>query len=211
MNEIIDVRDKNSTIPVEIVMDDKVVDIPTYFTDEELKAFFYAIENYSSKFKMRDKVFFLFLLSTGLRVSEAIPIKKRDIDFETRHIRVRQLKKRKLTYRVIRLHKDIAYWLSIYVANMNYNSKIFPFSRYTADDLCKKYCRLAHINYKRTSCHIFRHTFAKKWLEQGKPIHKLKFQLGHRFVETTMNYLKIVNSEMDETVDNLDPLGFLLK
>jgi integrase/recombinase XerD len=179
-------------------------EVPIYYTDEELNQFFRAIpEN-----KMRDKVFFLTLLGSGRRLSEILSIKKGDIDLTTRTLKIKTLKRRKLKIDTIRLHQDLAYWISIYVGGYKNVDLIFPFSRQYADELCKLYAKEAGITHKRASCHIFRHTFAVRWLEQGKPIHKLKRHLGHSNIMTTMVYLQICDTDYNDTVDSLNIMGF---
>jgi integrase/recombinase XerD len=181
-------------------------DIPfRYFTEPELAQFFQAIP----KEKTRDLVLFLTLLGTGKRISEVLSLKRKDIDFVNRSLRIVTLKKRKKTEQVIRLHQDLAYWLSIYTGAMKAEDDVFPLTRQYADDLIKKYCEQAMIPLDKAHCHTFRHTFAVRWLEQGKPIHKLKRHLNHSHINTTMTYLKVVDQDLNETVDSLDLLGFL--
>lgn len=195
---------ENQTKDIQIVNQKKTESVPVYFTDQELSCFFMAIPEK----KARDKVLFLTLLGTGRRVSEILALKKNDIDFQSRYLRIRTLKKRKLKTETIRIPQQVAYWLSVYVGPLRAEDPVFDISRQYADELCKKYARKAGITYKKTSCHVFRHTFAVRWLEQGKPIHKLKRHLGHSHIQTTMVYLRIVDKDYDETVDSLDILGF---
>jgi integrase/recombinase XerD len=175
-------------------------DLPIYFTEDELRQFFDVIPASAT----RDKVFFLTLIGTGKRISEILSWRRKDIDLENRRIKTIVLKKRRRKEEYIRLHPDIAYWLSIYIGSMKADDRIFDFTRQYADRLCKKYARMAGITYKRASCHVFRHTFSIRWLEQGKPIHKLQRHLGHSFIMTTMKYLRIVNQDLFETVDSLE-------
>jgi integrase/recombinase XerD len=195
----------NTTKDIGIVKPLEKSEVPIYYTEDELRRFFGMIPQEAT----RDKVFFLTLLGTGKRVSEIISIKKNDIDFENRLLRIITLKKRRKQIDTIRLHQDVAYWLMILVGSLKAEDWVFPFTRQYADDLCKKYAHFAGITYKRASCHIFRHTFAVRWLEQGKPIHKLKRHLGHSSIQTTMVYLQIVDRDYNETVDSLDIMGFL--
>lgn len=208
MNEIIPqtnvLNQEDVTKDIQIVNPQKVEEI-VWYKGEELKKFFMVIDPSNT----RDKVFFLTLLGTGKRVSEVLALKRNNIDFENRTMQIITLKKRKKKVDTIRLHQDIAYWLSIYCGSMRANDIVFKFSRQYADELCKKYAVIAGLTYKRSSCHNFRHTFAVRWLEQGKPIHKLQRHLGHAHITTTMVYLKIVDRDYYDTVDSLDMLGFL--
>lgn len=178
-----------------------------YFTEHELADFFNTIP----KEQTRDLVLFLTLLGTGKRISEVLSVKRKDIDFVNRSMRIITLKKRKRTEQIIRLHPDLAYWLSIYTGSMKADDQVFDLSRQYADDLVKKYAGNAGIPSEKAHCHTFRHTFAVRWLEQGKPIHKLKRHLNHSHINTTMMYLKVVDQDLNETVDSLDLMGFLKK
>lgn len=200
-------KDKNTTKDL-MVKSGGQPDVPfRYFTEPELSALFNAIP----REKTRDLVLFLTLLGTGKRISEVLSIRRKDIDFVNRSLRIVTLKKRKRTEQIIRLHPDLAYWLSIYTGSLKADDFIFPLKRQYADDLVKKYCGLAEIPSEKAHCHTFRHTFAVRWLEQGKPIHKLKRHLNHSHINTTMKYLKVVDQDLNETVDSLDLMGFLKK
>lgn len=208
MNELINQKPKD----LEIVKQRKKSEVPIYFTEQELLKFFMAIPQEN----IRDKVFFLTLLGTGRRISEILGdnknfygIKKSDIDFTNKTIRIRTLKRRKLQIDTIRLPQDVAYWLSIYTGSMKAEDKVFNFTRQSADRLTKHYAKKAGLTYKRTSPHIFRHTFAIRFLEQGLPIHKLKRHLGHKHILSTMVYLQIVDKDYNETIDKLNILSFL--
>lgn len=176
-----------------------------WFTEQELARFFHTIPPENK----RDLVLFLTLLGTGKRISELLSIKRKDVDLENRTLKIVTLKKRRRKEEVIRLHQDVAYWLSIYTAPLKAEDLVFRLSRQYADELVKKYCQAADIPPEKAHCHTFRHTFAIRWLEQGKPIHKLKRHMGHSHIKTTMEYLKVVDSDYYETVDSLDMLGFL--
>ncbi|MDI6738558.1 MAG: site-specific integrase [Nanoarchaeota archaeon] len=203
--EIAVLEGQNTTKHIQIVNKKEKQEIPIYFTEDELRRFFMSIPTD----RTRDKVFFLTLLGTGKRVSEVLAVKKNDIDFQNRLLRICTLKKRKRVVKSIRLHSDVAYWLSIFTGGLLADGLVFAFSRQYADDLCKEYADKAGISYKRVSCHIFRHTFAVRWLEQGKPIHKLKRHLDHSHINTTMVYLQIIDHDYNQTVDSLDILSFL--
>lgn len=178
-----------------------------WFTVQELARFFQSIPPENK----RDLVLFLTLLGTGKRISEVLNLKRKDIDLEGRTMKIVTLKKRRRKEEIIRLHQDVAYWLSIYTAPLKADDTVFRLSRQYADELVKKYCEMAGIPGEKAHCHTFRHTFAIRWLEQGKPIHKLKRHMGHSHIKTTMEYLKVVDSDYYETVDGLDMLGFMRK
>lgn len=197
-------NNKNDTKSIENVNQEEKPEEIVWYNNVELKKFFSVFGNKHR----RDMVFFYTLLGTGKRVSEVLALRRKDIDFENRLIKIITLKKRKKKIDTIRLHQDVAYQLSLHCGQLRADDKVFSFSRQNADKLCKKYAEKANIGYKRASCHNFRHTFAVRWLQQGKPIHKLQKHLGHSHITTTMVYLRIADQDYYETVDSLEMLDF---
>lgn len=58
----------------------------------------------------------------------------------------------------------------------------------------------------RCSIHLFRHIFACNWLKNGMPLPVLQRILGHSNIQTTMQYLKIGITDMQQDFDNICPL-----
>jgi len=132
----------------------------------------------------KHKMLFKTLWFSGIRISEALNIKKKDIDFVNYVFVVRWLKSRKYHQRVVPLHPVLRDVLEIFVANLKADDLLFPFSRQRAWQLCKKYFN-GHP-------HQFRHSFAVNWLRCGGELIVLHKMLGHSKIQTTMEYLKIV-------------------
>jgi integrase/recombinase XerD len=125
-----------------------------------------------------------FLWFTGLRITEALSITKKNIDFTNYMITAKWLKSRKYKERVIPIHPRIRELLLLYTATMNLEDSLFPFSRQYAWKLTKKYLG--------GSPHKLRHSFAVNWLRNDGDIVTLHRILGHSKIQTTMEYLKIV-------------------
>lgn len=149
--------------------------------------------------KIKEKMLFEFLWRTGVRISEAVGIKKRDLDFENKEITIRWLKSRKLQYRVIPMHSSLKAPLYMFTAKLNAEHLIFPITRQYADRLCKKY-RFAH-------AHKFRHSFAINFLRQSESpmaMVELKDILGHSHIQTTMEYLKVVPQNTKKAIERIN-------
>jgi len=130
------------------------------------------------------KTFFMFLWRTGCRVSEAIGVRLRDVDFVNYTVTIRWLKKRKYETRIIPLHPELRNILDYYVTNLKHDDRLFNFSRQRADQISRKYFN--------GSCHKFRHSFAVNWLRSGGDLYLLSRMLGHSSVKVTETYLQIV-------------------
>jgi len=130
------------------------------------------------------KMFMKFLWMTGLRVSEAINIKKKDIDFKSYLITCRWLKNRKYYERVLPMHPLLKDVLELYVSTLKLEDKVFPFTRQRAFQITQKYLR--------GNPHKLRHSFAVNWLKCGGDIVMLHKMLGHKYIQTTMCYLQLV-------------------
>lgn len=164
---------------------------PQYLTKEEI----HEILDTIPKTEYRDYVLILTLWGTGFRVSETIRIRKRDINFAHRTMRVTWLKKRRVAERIIPIHQDLAAQLAQYTANMKYDDLIFDITRQRVGQICKKYGNQTTIK-KRIHPHIFRHSFAVNFLKATRDIMALSRLLGHSSVGDTMIYLQLTNDDL---------------
>ena len=56
---------------------------------------------------------------------------------------------------------------------------------------------------KNVTRHVGRHTFATLSLTYGNDIYTVSKLLGHQEVRTIQNYVKLIDSKKDETIDKL--------
>jgi len=159
-----------------------------YLTKEEAEAFFRQIDNF------RDKLMFAIMLFTGVRVSELINIKKKDIDMDELSIEVvgKESKARKVFF-----PEKIANALRKYISKLRDDDRLFPLTRVEVFQLCRYYAKKAGIK-KRISPHVFRHTFAVNFLKKGGSIHTLQQLLGHSSLAPTTAYLAMVGRDLRE-------------
>ena len=153
-------------------------DLPKYWDREWINHQIMQIKN------NQHKMLITFLWRTGVRVTEAVSLRKQDIDFSKGMMTARWLKSRKYNYRIVPLHISIAELLEVYTAAMKAEDKVFPISRQRAWQITKQYLN-GHP-------HQLRHSFAVNWLVCKGDIIILHKLLGHSKIQTTMEYLKIV-------------------
>ncbi|MFP4514750.1 MAG: tyrosine-type recombinase/integrase [Parcubacteria group bacterium] len=132
----------------------------------------------------------------GLRVSEVINLKVKDLNIDELCIYIRKSKGNK--DRISILSEKIITELNNIIAFKDNNDYIFESNR--ADKLCtrsaqsmfKKALKLAKIN-KPASFHSLRHSFATHLLENGTSIRYIQKLLGHNNVRTTQTYTEVSN------------------
>lgn len=174
MNDLIFKPNHNAVDLVPVVRKE----IPKYWDRVYINGCLNAVSN------NRHKMLFKLLWFSGVRITEALNLKKRDIDFSNYTMTVRWLKSRKYHQRVVPLHPTLRDILEIFVASFKADDLLFPISRQRAWQLCKK-----HFGGHP---HQFRHSFAVNWLQCGGELIVLHKMLGHSKIQTTMEYLKIV-------------------
>jgi len=59
---------------------------------------------------------------------------------------------------------------------------------------------------QKTSVHLFRHTFAKKWILSGGDIFRLQKLLGHSSLEIVKEYVNIFGADLKAQYDTFNPL-----
>ncbi len=156
--------------------------------------------------KYRDYAFILFLYATGTRVSEAIEIKKDDIN--NSWLKIRSAKGDK--QRIVPIAQMALLSLNEYLSKrekkneyiwINYRGQ--KMSRITAFKITKKYLNV--------SPHVLRHSYATSLILGGADLRVVQELLGHSSILTTQIYTHIKQKNLEQTVKKYHPLskGFL--
>lgn len=153
-------------------------DLPKYWHAEEIKQKIDTIKNPEHQMLCK------FLWMSGCRITEALSLKKKDIDLQNYTLTVRWLKSRKYKERNLPMHPLLRDLLQIYTATKNLETLVFPISRQRAWQILQKNLD--------GGPHKLRHSFAVHWLRCGGDIVALHRILGHSNIQTTMIYLQIV-------------------
>jgi site-specific recombinase XerD len=136
------------------------------------------------------------MYSSGLRVSELVNLRVRDLDLGNSVGWVRKGKGRK--DRVFVIAKKLRERLRLYIIgeNIDYNSWLFLGRKgrhihvRSMQETVKKAGLKAGI-LKNVHPHTLRHSFATHLIENGYDLGSVQSLLGHASTETTMRYLKI--------------------
>ena len=136
----------------------------------------------------------VFLLNTGLRLSEFVNLKWEDIDFKKRLIAVKETKSYKVRY--IPITQQVEEILSRW---KNEGKPVF--SKSYISHKINKIGRLA--GFKNISPHIFRHTFASRLVMSGVNLRTVQTLLGHSDIKTTMIYSHLAPDYFEGIEDKL--------
>ncbi len=158
-------------------------------------------------------VFENYLLGTGNRISSALDVKIGDIDFENGLITLRRTKNRK--QQIIPLSNKLAIILKEYLEIRGGEENDYLFcneygakaSERTYQQLVRRYNIKRNVNV--TSCHSFRHTFAKKAILNGIDPFRLQKLLGHSDLTVTKEYIEMFGNDLQVDFDKFNPLDNL--
>ena len=182
------------------------------YSDEELKRLLKRPKT-SSFSEFKTWAFISYLVGTGNRISTALNLKISDIDFDEAVIYIRKTKNRK--QQIIPLSSSLSSVLNSYLMIRQGDSDDYVFCSDTGAKGDKRtYQQLVHdYNFKRgvnkSSCHLFRHTFAKKWIMSGGDVFRLQKILGHSSITVTKEYLNIFDTDLNKDFEKYNPLDLL--
>ncbi len=151
----------------------------------------------------RNHALVLFLLDTGLRVSEACRLSVQDCDIESGAITVRAFQTgRKSRPRLVYIGKSTRHALWLYLASRpdahpgdplfsTLNGK--PLNRFSVKNIL--YRLAASSGVPKVHPHRFRHTMAIEYLRSGGDVFTLQRLLGHANLEMVRYYLDLAESD----------------
>ena len=144
----------------------------------------------------KHRIAFALAYGAGLRISEVIAVRKRDIDLVRKTVHVRLGKG---GYdRIVPISDDFIRGYIAYINKYTIQSYVFP-GQVNGTHISKGGMQHALINarrkagiIKKISMHNMRHSYAVHFLEDTGDLLQLKKNLGHRDIKNTMTYLKYV-------------------
>ncbi len=159
----------------------------------------------------RDRAILELLYSSGIRVSELVALKLRDLDLEKGYVRVlgkggkeRLLPVGRFAIEALRTYIKMKRETEGADAPLFVGRAGRPISRKTVERVVKKYARLSGIN-KMPSPHTLRHSFATHLLEGGADLRSIQEMLGHASLSTTQRYTKVTLRHLSEVYDRTHP------
>lgn len=163
-----------------------------YLNDNQLKKFRSAL----SRGRLRDQTAMELTLYLGLRVSELVDIKRRDVNVDSKQITIYGKKGgRERSYSDI----EQSLWSKFYrfyKKTTADDDRIFPISDQAAKNIFKKYAAIANLPAD-LSIHSLRHTIAILMARRGDSPIKIMLWLRHRSITSTQVYFEQVSFERD--------------
>ena len=185
------------------------------YSDAELAALLKKPDIRKATFaEYRDWVIINFLLNCGSRAATVRAIQIRDADLDGGMVFYRHTKNRKA--QVIPLCSAMVAILREYLRHRGGEAADYLFCTETGSQLTENGLRqsIARYNTRRgvqkTSIHLFRHTFARKYLiDCGGDAFTLQKLLGHSTLAMTKHYCAIFDADLTKNYDNFSPLAQL--
>jgi len=181
--------------------------LPEILSSEEVSRLFAAVEH------AKHRLAFETIYACGLRVSEAVQLKVRDIDRDRMTVRIEQGKGSKDRY--VPLSKRLLQRLEHYWATDRPRHWVFEGStpeRYMHITAVQKAYTLAKLRagiQKHGGVHALRHAYATHLIESGVDVLTVQRLLGHRSVSTTMRYFHLSQARIAVVRSPLDLLDGL--
>ena len=185
------------------------------YSDNELKTLLKKPNFKSCSFvEYRSWVIVNLLVNGGSRAATIRNIKIKDVNLDNCVIYARHTKNKKPL--VIPLCSELVAILNDYLRIRRGGSEDYLFCTQNGSQLTENALRKSISVYnksrgiQKTSIHLFRHTFAKKYLvDCGGNAFALQKLLGHSTLDMTKHYCAIFDSEITRDFDNFSPLSNL--
>lgn len=181
------------------------------YTDYEIQTLIKKPDVKSCTFaEYRNWVLVCYFIATGNRLGTVCSLKISDLNFHDNEILIRRTKNRK--QQIIPMSSELKTILQEYLRYRKGEPDEWLFitayglqmTRDSMDNAIYHYNRSRGV--EKTSVHLFRHTFAKKWIMSGGDIFRLQKLLGHSSLDVVKEYVNIFGVDLKEQFDHFNPL-----
>jgi site-specific recombinase XerD len=185
--------------------------LPEILTEEEALRLQECV-NKQSPSRIRDSALIVFLLNTGLRISEATGLRVKDVDFETGEFKIKEGKGgfERINYLNPKVLAKLLYWREHEQSEIMHKSEfLFPnlkgnrLSVLQFQVALKKIARKVGIE-KNVYPHLLRHTAGSYFYRREFDIRATQEFLGHKSISSTQIYTKISPKDLKEKVQRFE-------
>jgi len=167
--------------------------LPIVLSRQEIKEIIDSIKN------LKHKLIISLAYGAGLRISEVVNLKVKDINLEelTIHLKNAKGKKDRITIFPEKIKND----LQNLIADKNLGDYLFESERggklteRTAQKVFENALRITRVK-KDATFHSLRHSFATHLLENGVDVRYVQELLGHQNIRTTQVYTQVTNPKL---------------
>lgn len=186
--------------------------LPKFLKKDELDKMF-AVCSEKGAINQRDTLILELLYASGIRVSELVNIKIKDIDFSNKTIKILGKGNKE---RIVLYNNHTKDAMNVYLTDgYHYLNKINSgylilnkdgnhLSERYVRNIIDKLVRKSGLDIK-ISPHTLRHTFATDMLEEGSDLMTVKELLGHESLNTTSIYTHITNEQVRKIYNEAHP------
>ena len=186
------------------------------YTDAELALLLKKPAKSADFCEYRNWVIINFLLNCGCRAATVRNIQNRDVDLEGRQVVFRHNKNGKIQANP--LCSQMVSVLKDYMRVRKGKPEDYLFCSQYGEMLTENGLRLAIVHYnhsrgvQKTSIHLFRHTFARKYLvDCGGNAFTLQRLMGHSTLNMSKRYCSIYDADIAKNYDAFSPLAQISK
>ena len=207
-----DILENDLSIYIPTIKNGRRKKIPTYLKHEEVENLLESIPK-NTKVEIRDYTIILIAARLGLRISDILNIKLKDIDWQNHKLNITQTKNKNLN--ILPLTNEIGWAIIDYIKKSRpkcNNEYLFVKSRYPFEKMNQfnqfnKYFDKIDIENKtnKKGIHNLRHSLATNMLNHDIPLSIISSTLGDTLETTSNTYLKVdiknlskCNLEVDE-------------
>ncbi len=194
---------------LEIPRPKKRLQIPKVVSKEQIAILINSIEN------TKHKTIIMLAYACGLRVSEVVSLRVRNIDSDRKLLIVEQGKGKK--DRVVSLGPGMLIMLRNYYSIYKPVNYLFE-GQYKSEHLTARSIQKVLQDAKKKSgitqagnMHMLRHSFATHLLDKGIDVVFIQKLLGHNDIKTTLKYLHVTNKDLIHIISPLEDIEGLLK
>jgi integrase/recombinase XerD len=165
-----------------------------------------------TKHQRRLHLLVLFLLDTGCRISEALTLRVKEIDFDNLLV---TLNGKGDKQRVVPFSFELRKAMFRYCKEFARNPERLLFANASETELTrdnvlrnvKALCRKLGFEPPRRTLHSFRHSFALNYLRRGGSVFHLQKVLGHSTLEMTRRYANLVTTDLQAIHERISLLS----
>lgn len=193
--------------------------LPVYLSVDEI---FHVLDSVSDKdlpsnHPIRDKAIFELLYATGIRCSELVSIRLRDMDLKQKTIRIQGKgnKERIVLFGGKAKKKIREYLIKERVAAMKHDEPLFINNRKnslttrTIQRIISMFRIFLKLD-KHITPHKIRHSFATHLLNQGTDLRIVQELLGHKTLASTEKYTHVSLENLTQMCDEIHPIHAML-